>query len=194
MKGDGWSLPRGTKFIGRVSGAENDRAFVKVMGFIDPASRKLVLVGGEVRGVDGGDGLKGSRKRVGKLLGRVLQEAYRSGVQLTSAWLSGRSGGSQVYLPNSTEVPGLGGQNAARMTEYVKVKAGTLGSVMITDLPGTVRGAQPAGALDDDGATMAEDELIELLSSGTPEEIRAAFPRMSPQLRQLAEVALHDGQ
>ena len=53
-KGNGWSMKRGTILVGTSKGSDFDRAYVSIMGFIDPQSGKLVKLGGDVRGGDGG--------------------------------------------------------------------------------------------------------------------------------------------
>ena len=44
FSGQGWSLPKGTVFIGRTTGSDADRAFVNVIGYIDPRENKLVKI------------------------------------------------------------------------------------------------------------------------------------------------------
>ena len=39
---------------------------------------------------------------------------------------------------------------------------------------------------------LKDEELAELLSSETPEKIRAAMPRMTPELRRIAEAVLKE--
>jgi hypothetical protein len=43
--------------IGRTTGSEQDRAFVNVIGYIDPRENKLVTMTGEVLGSDGANGI-----------------------------------------------------------------------------------------------------------------------------------------
>ena len=54
--GQGWSLPKGTVLVGRTTGSEYDRAFVNVIGYIDPRDNKLVKMTGDVLGSDGATG------------------------------------------------------------------------------------------------------------------------------------------
>lgn len=190
VKGDGWSLPRGTQLIARQSGAQNDRLFLNLIGYL--VDGKLVRVGGEVSGVDGGAGLQGARKRIGKRWLNALRGIGSGGVQLLTSWLAGRGGGTQIYLPGGS-LPEIAGQGAQQpVSEFVAVKAGTLGTVMVTDLPEAVSGEQGALAADTAGPSgmMSEDEVLELMTSGSAEEIRAALPRMPRQVRPVAEAAL----
>src|SRR5205807_646828 len=48
--GTGWSLPKGTILVGRTTGSEYDRAFMNVIGYIDPRDNKLVKMSGDVLG------------------------------------------------------------------------------------------------------------------------------------------------
>ena len=42
------------------------------------------------------------------------------------------------------------------------------------------------------GSALSDEELANLLSTGSPEQIRAALPRMTPELRQIAEMVLKE--
>jgi len=72
VSGEGWSLRKGTVVVGVVRSGEADRAYVSVIGFIDPTSNKLVKLGGDLLSADGGSGLKGKRRRVGSSWARAL--------------------------------------------------------------------------------------------------------------------------
>ena len=41
VKGNGWAMPRGTVLVGALRGAEFDRAYVSLVGFIDTESATL---------------------------------------------------------------------------------------------------------------------------------------------------------
>lgn len=183
-RGEGWFLPRGTRFVGRKSGADADRAFVSVFGYFDPASKQLVSVGGEV---NSGNGIKGERKTVGRRWLRALQRGGDRALQLFSSYLAGRAGGTQVIVPNGVGIPGSNG--GGQSVEYVMVKAGVEVSLMLSELPAPVRGVTPeAGG----GDGLSDDEMMELISSDDPEQIMAAIPRMNAEQRQLAEYALKE--
>ena len=47
MNGNGWSMKRGTILVGTSKGGEYDRAYVGIVGFIDPQTGKLVKLGGD---------------------------------------------------------------------------------------------------------------------------------------------------
>src|SRR5262249_57398138 len=63
MTGDGWALKRGTVLVGQQPGSEHDRAFLTLIGFIDPATNRLVRLSGDLLGGDAAPGLKGKRRR-----------------------------------------------------------------------------------------------------------------------------------
>jgi len=71
-RGGGWAMKRGTTLVGTTRGSDLDRAYVTILGFIDPHTGRLVKLGGEVRGGDGGEGLKGKRRPIGWWLVRAL--------------------------------------------------------------------------------------------------------------------------
>jgi hypothetical protein len=55
-------MKRGTILVGTTKGGEYDRAYVTIIGFIDPESGKFVKLGGGVLGGDGAAGLKGKSR------------------------------------------------------------------------------------------------------------------------------------
>ncbi len=74
---------------------------------------------------------------------------------------------------------------------------------MVTDLPAEVRGIDALGELSAKDLSeradsnnqrastgLSERELADLLSSGSPEQIRAALPRMTPEMRRIAEAVI----
>src|SRR6266540_246711 len=64
VKGKGWSMPRGTVLIGALRGAEYDRAFVSLVGFIDSESGRFVKITGDLLGSDGGSGIRGKKRKM----------------------------------------------------------------------------------------------------------------------------------
>jgi hypothetical protein len=84
------------------------------------------------------------------------------------------------------------GFNTINRREFVEIPAGAFGYVMVTDLPQETRGIDADPLAGGDGETLADEELAELLSSGSPEKIRAAMPRMTPELRRIAEAVLKE--
>ncbi len=206
VSGEGWSLRRGTIFVGTLRGSEYDRAYLSMIGYIDPATKRLVKVGGDVLGSDGGNGLRGKRRRLSSRWTRVVGEGLRNAVSMTQSALAGRGGGTTIIMPGvqgavQPELMALSGKGNSR--EFVEVAAGAPAYVMITELPEEIRGvdaitelapSELALALDKDeqnsGTGLTDAELATLLSGGSPEQIRAALPRMTPQMRRVAEAVL----
>jgi hypothetical protein len=207
-------MKRGTLLVGTTKGGDFDRAYVNVLGFIDSSSGKLVKLGGEVRGGDGGEGLKGKRRQVDGGWTRALARMGDAAIGLTGAFLAGREGGTVIVSdgfrtravnPITDELSGvIGGElNRSQRQGFVEVAAGTPGYVMVTDLPAILRGTEAKPDLDEKtlasltdvdavrpSTGLSERELAQLLASGSPEEIRAAMPKMSSDMRKIAAALL----
>src|SRR5262249_42010223 len=108
----------------------------------------------------------------------------------------------RVTNPITSEISGLINERNTQRS-FVEVPAGTQGYVMVTDLPAEVRGIDALGELSAKDLSesadassqrastgLSERELSDLLSSGSPEQIRAALPRMTPQMRRVAEAVI----
>jgi hypothetical protein len=186
----GWRIQRGTTLVAKLSGGQNDRAYLSVEGYIDPATNRRVQVGGDVKGQDGAQGLRGERRRANSRWSSALKSLGNAGVTLGSSYLLGRGGG---YFP----APAQAGLSEAMPRQdrsndnldFIFVRAGAPGFVMITDLPHAIEG-RDAPTLDAQGGQITDEELSRLLTDARPEEIRAALPRMSPELRRVAEALL----
>ena len=214
VEGRGWSLKRGTVIVAVTRGSELDRAYYEAIGFIDPQSGRLVRVGGDVLGTDGASGIRGKRRHMTSAWARVFGSLGRSARSVAEgaarAWVQGRvSGGQTIVIPDVTPGIPLASQFAGASSDrtFVEVKAGTLGYVLISELPSEIRGAEAVGALDPEeiaeyadiakanAATgLADEELSSIVASGSPEEIRAAMPRITADMRRLAESVLTSGQ
>ncbi len=208
VSGQEWTMRRGTTLVATLRGAQHDRAFLSLVGFIDPASGRLVKLGGDVLGTDAGVGLKGKRRRLDSRFARMLGQAALGAAGITQSVLGSRGGGTAVIMPRASSVYGpelaaLGGTAARR--EFVEVASDTRGFVMITDLPTSIKGVDalaemPPGeltALFDESASatsLSEAELADLFANGSPEQIRDALPRMTPQMRSLAESFLRQSE
>jgi hypothetical protein len=110
-------------------------------------------------------------------------------VSLGQAALS-RGNSTTVVLPGAV-APELTPSVASRR-EFVEVPAGTPAFVMITDLPKEAQAVNADPLTEGSGETLTDEELAELLSSDSPEKIRAAMPRMTPELRRVAEAVLKE--
>jgi hypothetical protein len=192
MRGERWTMKKGTILVGQQRGSEVDRAYVSLTGFIDPGSGKFVKLSGDALGSDGAPGLRGKRRRLSSRWARVLSRAAAAAVTLGQAALS--RGGTIVNVPGvvSPEVQGFT-SSVASSREFVEVSAGAAAFALITDLPKEIRGVDPQPEVDKGGGpSLGDEELANLLTDGSPEQIRAALPRMSPELRQIAEAVLKE--
>src|SRR6266545_4996621 len=206
--GDGWSLPKGTLLVGRVSGSEQDRAFINVLGYIDPRENRLVKMSGEVLGADGATGLPGKRISVDRSgLRQTVRKVASGGLQVASAMAGALTGRGTVLIdgyrlanPISDEANQL--LNGGRSKQsFVKVEAGRSAFVMVADLPKELHGVDAPGELRLGEAvredvreggpaalanSLSDREVLELILFGTSEEIRAAVPMMNDEQRRLA--------
>jgi hypothetical protein len=193
LRGDNWQLKRGTIIVGRQQGSEYDRAYVSLDGFIDPESKRFVRLTGEVLGDDGAQGLKGKRRRISGRLASVLNRAITTGTALGQAALS-RGNSTTVVLPGAVGSEATSNLIAVNRREFVEVPAGTPGYLLMTALPKEAKGlrAEDLSEIMNGNGALTDGEVFSLLESGSPEQIRAALPRMSPQLRQIAELVLKE--
>jgi hypothetical protein len=195
MGGDGWSLAKGTVLVGRTTGSEHERAFVNVIGYIDPRENKLVTMTGDVLGNDGASGIPGKRIAVDRnTLKQTLRKAASSGLQVASSMagaLTGRGtvvidrGGYRLRDPIEDQARGLIG--GSDKNAFVKVEAGQHAYVMVVDLPSRVEGADAPGTEQFSrlAASFTDREVMELILFGTAEEVRAAMPLMTEEQKQL---------
>jgi hypothetical protein len=203
--GPGWTLAKGTILIGRTSGSESDRAFVNVIGFIDPRDYKLVKMSGELMGADGASGVPGKRigvdrNRLKETLRKVASSGILVAVTMAGA-LTGRgtvvidSAGYRLLNPVANDARGMVGGTNDR-NSFVKVEAGRPAYVMVADLPKALQAIDAPG--DDDIAqaarSLTDREVMELIIFGTRDEIRAAFPLMNDEQKKLAMKSIGDRQ
>jgi hypothetical protein len=207
VSGEGWSLSKGTVLIGQVRGSERDRAFIAITGFIDPSRDRFVNLNGEILGDDGGSGIRGEFHKLSSGWSRAFARVASSAVNVAGAIAGSRVSGQPVIIsdvgsrtisPFSAEVDSSL-LNQAR--GFVEVPAGTAGFVMVTTLPADVKGvdAEPDHLAQSSDITAADanspsaltqEELAQLFTSGDTTRIREALPRMSPQMRRIAETVL----
>lgn len=199
VSGKNYSYPAGTILVGTLRGSEYKRAFVSIVGLIDPNSGGLVKFEGEVMGVDGASGVAGRRRKVKGAWSRVLAGLRDAGAMTLNAIGSRRSGGTVVISDSasrssgvlSQELSGIVGGSDGKSDEFVEIVAGTNAYILVTDLSDEAAYDESRLAQNPKSATgLSDDELANLLSFGSPAKIRAALPRMTPQFRRLAEQAL----
>jgi hypothetical protein len=196
VTGNGWSLPKGTVLIGRTTGSEHDRAFVNVIGYIDPRENKLVTMTGDVLGSDGGSGIPGKRMSVDRSgLKQTLRKVASGGLQVASTMAGALTGhgtvvidgaGQRLMDPLTDQAGGLASDS--HKNAFVKVEAGQQAYVMVVDLPGRVEGADAPGT--EPGrfgeASLTDREVMELILFGNDDEVRAALPLMTEEQKRLA--------
>ena len=213
VRGQGWAMKKGTVIVGVNRGSEYDRAYLSIVGFIDPESGRFVKVTGDVLGGDGGAGIRGRRRSLTSAWSRAFSRVGTSAVNVAGLMLSGlgRSSvvvsdayGYRVVNPVTSELSGLVSERTNQQQRgFVEVPAGTEGYVMVTDLPQEIRGVDALGELsakdlaersDVNGVRvstgLSEREMADLLSSGSVQQIRAALPRMTPEMRRIAEAVI----
>jgi cytoskeletal protein RodZ len=195
-QGDGWSLTKGTLLIGRVSGSESDRAFISILGYIDPKTNRLVKMTGEVMGRDGGSGIQGKRVVVDRnRLKQTLSKVASSGLQVAGMMAGALTGRGTVVLNGAgyrvlnpiTDEAGRIVNGGDSKRSFVKVEAGQPAYVMVADLPNELHAVDAPGADEFARATtsLTDREVMELIIFGSPDDIRAALPLMSDEQKRL---------
>ena len=211
--GSGWSLPRGTEVYGRVRGSDFEigRAYVELIGFIDQSTGRLVRLQGSVVGGDGAEGLRGQKRNLQSGWTRALRIMGAGAMEALSTVAAGL-GRRPVYVgdiygyaaprvtsPLMQEINGITyGQGRAG---FVEVPAGTNGYVLVMTSPRETQGVDAAlsveslrrssdAAGEGGGPGISESELAGLMTRGSREDIRRALPRMTPEMRRVAEAML----
>jgi hypothetical protein len=195
-QGNGWSLSKGTLFVGRVSGSEQDRAFINIFGYIDPGTNRLVKISGEVVGSDGGSGMQGKRiavdrNRLKQTLGKVASNGLQVAGMMAGA-LTGRGtvvvngAGDRVLNPITDDAGRLVNVDADKRA-FVRIEAGQPAYVMVSDLPSEVQGVDAVGqdVLASSSKSLTDREVMELIHFGTPEDLRAASTLMNEEQKRL---------
>jgi hypothetical protein len=194
IAGEGWALKKGAVLIAQQQGGAFDRAYVSVTGFIDPATNRFVKMTGEVLGSDGAPGLKGKRRQISGRWSRAFNRILNVAPGIAQAALA-RNGGTTVIVPAggaTSDLIATGGFNFDRR-EFVEVEAGSSGYVMVTDLPGAGKGVDADSEkylASPEQGSLGDEELAKLLSDGAPQQIKAAMPRMTPEMRKVAALAI----
>ena len=207
VKGNGWAMPRGTVLVGALRGAEFDRAYVSLVGFIDTESGRFVKINGDLLGSDGGAGIRGKRRKMSGGWSRALSKVGEAGLSIAGAFAG--SIGRRPIVINDT-LGGYGGRVTNELdllgrdqNNFVEVAAGSSGYMMITALPDSIEGVDALSKLSGEdveqrsnvdqprmGTGISERELAELIQSGNREQIRQAMPRMTPEMRRIAEAVI----
>jgi hypothetical protein len=208
VEGKGFSYPAGTVIVGTLRGSEYNRGFISIVGLIDGRTGNLIKFSGEVLGTDGASGISGRRRRISSAWSRALAGMRDAGTAALGAFGNLHSGGTVVISDSmqkssrvlSDQVSDLMGSKQ-KSDEFVEIAAGTNGFVLVTNIPGeetNSKGKEVATPADrsflagggPSVSGLTDEELADLFSSGSPEKLRAAIPRMTPEFRKLAEQAL----
>lgn len=209
VKGNGWTMRRGTVLVGALRGAEFDRAYVSLVGFIDGESGRFVKISGDLLGSDGGSGIRGKRRKVSGGWSRVLSKLGEAGLSVAGAF-AGSIGRRPIVINDA--LGSYGGRVTGELdgvllgrdwNSFVEVAAGSSGYMMITELPDSVKGVDALSRLSGEDVEersnteqprkrtgISERELAELIQSGDREQIRNAMQRMTPEMRRVAEAVI----
>jgi hypothetical protein len=192
LEGDQWRMRRGTIFIGTVTGGDKDRAYLQIKGYIDPDTERLVKIEGELLGDDGAAGLRGKGRRVSPAWVKALDRAAQAGVQIATGILNSRA--SSVIIASdpygAVRAPNESQSNSNR--SFVEVPAGAIGFVMVTTLPEPEKSESHLAESSERKDELADRDLAALITSAEPARIREALPKMSPELRQIAQLMLNE--
>lgn len=194
LRTENWQLRRGTVFIGQSLGGELDRAYLQIKGFIDPDTQTFTKIEGEVLGNDGGSGLRGRQRRISPTWVRVLDRTAETGVQIATGVLNRRSSSVVIAAdPYGTyrSASGADGSRSDQNRTFVEVAAGTSGFVMVTTLPEPTSDSHLAKA-GSQAESLTDEELAELMAEADPARIRAALPKMNPELQRVARMVLKE--
>lgn len=195
LRGEGWQLKRGTVFVGQTQSALYDRAFIQVLGYINPETGGLVRLGGETLGSDGGAGIKGKQRKVSRNWSRVLDRLATNSIQALSN-IFGR--GNQVILATNPQdiyrSTGVMGERRETLKDFVEVQAGSVGFILVTDLPpaeSSITGTRQIAANSSQEEGSGDSDLAYLLEQDDPAAaLREALPRLTGEARRAAEQIL----
>ncbi|MGH9948638.1 MAG: hypothetical protein ACRD6X_15780 [Pyrinomonadaceae bacterium] len=145
VEGQGYVYPAGTTLVGNVRGRESIRAFVTIIGLIDPVSGELVRFSGELLGRDGASGIVGHKRKLTSQWSRFfagLKDTAASVLGSVGAIRSGRSGSTvilQEQMGKGSESMSEGLSNAilknGKDDTFIEVSAGANAYVLVTGLP-----------------------------------------------------------
>lgn len=142
VEGKGYSYPAGTMIVGNVRGGESVRAFVTVVGLVDPVSGVLVKFSGELLGRDGASGIEGKRRNLTSQWARFFRGMKETAASVLGSVGAIRSGSTVILsepLRRGTEstTEDLSGAflKNEREDSFLEVPAGANGYVLVTGLP-----------------------------------------------------------
>lgn len=142
VEGNGYAYPAGTMIVGNIRGGESVKAFVSIVGLIDPVSRELVKFSGELLGPDGGSGLEGRRRNLTSQWARFFRGMKDTAASVLGSVGAIRSSGTVILTEPirrgtesmSEDLSGAILKNDREDT-FLEVAAGSNGYVLVTGLP-----------------------------------------------------------
>lgn len=144
IEGKGYNYPAGTVFVGNIRSDEAARAFVSIVGLIDPISGAFVKCVGDLLGSDGASGIIGQRKSTTGNWSRLLRGLKDTASSVVSSVGSLRGGSTIVFSDQIRRGTGSVGEKVSETflqknnrDSFVAVSAGTTGYILITELPAT---------------------------------------------------------
>ena len=153
VDGNGFSYPAGTKVIGNIRGGESSRAFVTIIGLIDPVSGALVKFGGELLGKDGASGIEGKRRRLTSQWARFFDGLKETASSVLGSVGALRSGGTVILSEpirrgseSMSEDLSDALMSGDKDNTFIEVSAGSNGYVLVTDLPDTSSASSASAA------------------------------------------------
>lgn len=180
VKGDGWTLPAGTVIVGQVSAGVGDRVNITPRGFI--LNDQFYGLEGELSGTDGGIGMLGDRKTIGRSWYKPLLEIADKAQQSFNSWLAGRGGGSitNIQYPSVSEVAGANPNT--QVVNYIAVKPNASGYLLVTRLPnnsGVVGQNQPNNLRNIPSSIQgfSVEDVGNILGSGNQQDIENLLRR-----------------
>ncbi len=192
LKADRWRMRRGTVIVGSILGGDADRAYVQIKGYLDPDTEQLIKIEGELLGDDGGAGLRGKQRRVSPIWVKALDRAAQAGVQIATGILNSRASSVIIATDPYGTIRSPGESQPQNNRSFVEVPAGAVGFVMVTQLLEAEDRDSDLAVAKPRKNEFADQDLAELMTSADPARIRAALPRMSAELRQIAEMVIKE--
>lgn len=142
VEGEGYAYPAGTMVVGNVRGGGSVRAFVTIVGLIDPVSGEFVSLSGELLGLDGASGIEGRRRNLTSQWARFFRGMKDAAASVLGSVSAIRSGSTVILsepIRRGTEsmTEDLSGaiMKNEREDSFLEVPAGANGYVLVTGLP-----------------------------------------------------------
>lgn len=196
VEGSGYTFPAGTMIVGNMRGGESARAFVTIVGLIDPVSGDLIKFTGELLGRDGGSGIEGRKRKLSSGWSRILRGLKDTAGTIIGSVGAFRSGGTVVVSDSirrggSSVAEEFSGALSKNKDDdgFVEVAAGTNGYVLVTGLPEN-GGSTRAESRNKNPSGLSDDELADLLTGTSTANMRSHTSKMTPEFRRLVEEAI----